>query len=147
MTDSNYSKEIGEEASSVNLSAKVETTIYTYKKSELLNLLYPYLSKDVKTGFVLDKNKISYQINELEKGKEENSLNISVSAKAIKTIGKDQVIKILLRKNKNDIEKVIKDNFSITGYNLDLKQPLPIPYLNQSLPFFRKNFQIEIDSL
>lgn len=145
--DTNYSKEVGEEAAQISLTAKVKTTIYVYQKSKLIDLLYPYLVKEVKSGFNLDKNKVNYQITKVTEKKAANLIDISASGKAIKTLDKNQVIKVLLGKNKNQIEKVLKNAFSITGYNLDLSQPLPLPFLNQALPFFPKNFDIRIDSL
>jgi len=145
--DTNYSKEVGEEAAQISLTAKVKTTIYVYQKSKLIDLLYPYLVKEVKSGFNLDKNKVNYQITKVTEKKAANLIDISASGKAIRTLDKNEVVKVLLGKNKNQIEEVLKNAFSITGYNLDLSQPLPLPFLNQTLPFFPKNFDIRIDSL
>lgn len=147
LTELNYSKEVGDEATEVTLTAKAKTTIFTYKKSELVTIINPELIEELTTGYSFDKTKINYQIDKVEEKKGKINLSISANANAIKTLDKNRAVKVLLGKNKNDIDRILRDNFSITGYNLDLNQPLPIPILNQRLPIFPKNLEIEIDSL
>ena len=147
LKEENFSKEIGEEAPQVTLTAKVKTTLYVYKKSKLIDLIFSYLEKEKTSGFTLDKDRISYQINRVEEKKGQDYLKISSTGKAIKTVDKNQAIKILIGKDKSDVEKILQQTYSITGYNLDLRQPLPLPFLNQRLPFFPKNFEIKFDSL
>ncbi len=147
ITEKNYSKEIGEETNSVTLTAKVETTVYSYEKAALIDFLYKKLKDEMNPGFNLDKKKISYQIDDVEENKKTINLEISAEGKAIKTLDKNQAIKELLGKSEGDIERILKKKFDIKGYQKNQKQPLAIPFYKNLLPFFQKNFEVEIDSL
>jgi len=147
IAEKNYSKEVGEEANSVTLTAKVETTVYTYKKTTLLDFLYKKLVVEMRPKFSLDKNKISYQVEDVEENKKITNLEISAEGKAIKTINKDEVIKKLIGKSKGSVENILKSSFDIEGYQSTQVQPLAIPFYKNVFPFFRKNFEVEISSL
>ncbi len=147
LTDENCSKELGEEASTVTLTAKAETTVFIYSKSELLDIIYKNLQNNLKTGFTLDKKKISYQIEDVEVNKNNINLKIAVEGKSIKTLEKDDVIKKLLGKNEENIGELLKKDFDITGFKKTQEQSLAIPFYKNLLPFFPKNFEVEIDSL
>jgi len=147
ITEKNYSKEIGEEASNATLTAKVETTVYTYEKTALFDFLYNKLKTEMSSNFNLDKKKISYQINDVKENKKTTNLEISAEGKAIKTIDKNQAIKKLLGKPEGNIESILKKDFDIKGYKQTQKQPLAIPLYKNLLPFFQKNFEVEIGSL
>ncbi len=147
LIDKNYSHEIGDEAEQLTLTAKVKSTFYSYQRSKLISLLKASLLEEVKPGYSLNEKAISYQINKAEQKKEGNYLKITASTIAIKSVNKEEVAKLLLGANEKDVEGILKKHFSITGYNLDLRQPLPIPFLFKRLPLFPKNFEVKIDSL
>jgi hypothetical protein len=147
LSEKNFSKEVGEEAENISLKAKVETTIYSYVKADLLNILYNQLKKEIAPDFILDKKQISYQINKVEENKKNFSLKILASGKAIKTFDKNLAIKKLLGRSEKNIEPILKQNFEIKAYQLVHKQPLAIFYYKNLLPFFSRNFTVEFDSL
>jgi len=147
ITQTNYSKEIGEEANQITLTAKVKTTLFVYNKTDLANIINPLLKKDVAKDYSLDSKNIVSQIDKVEEKKGKDYITISAKGKAIKTIDKNKAINVLLGKNVSDIDSILRSTFSSTGYNLGFNKSMPIPILDQRLPFFPKNFEVKFDSL
>ena len=142
-----YSKEIGEEANQITLTAKVKTTLFVYNKADLTNIINPLLKKNIAEDYSLDSKNITFQIDKVEEKKRKNYITISVKGKAIKIIDKNKAINVLLGKNISDIDSILSSTFSSTGYNLSFNKSMPIPILKQRLPFFPKNFEVKFDSL
>ena len=145
LRDKKLSKEVGGEAANVTLQATVDTSYFYIKKSELLNYLYSRILPDVKQDFVLDKNKIHYSIDDAEKKNSNVTLHISVNAKAIKQVSKEEILKKVVGKNKSSIENLLKQQFQAEGFELSIKEPLPL--LDSLLPFITSNINIVISSL
>lgn len=142
--DKKYSLEIGEEADSVSLKAKIESTYFAYDKDELLNLLYKELISEFDNNYQLSKDNIFYKIDNLKKD-DKLKINLSVKAKAIKKIDEKQIIKKIKGKKQKDLEMILKNNFQINGFEIINKDSLPI--INEFLPFFEKNIDLKISSL
>ncbi len=140
-----FSKEVGEEADNINLKAKAESTYYLYDKNELINNLIDSVKSEVKSDYVIEKNNISYKIEAAEKKDDRTKLKIDLNVKTIKKTDTAAILKSVKGKPKNSIEALLKNNFQIQGYELDIKEPLPI--LNNFLPFFEKNITLLISSL
>jgi hypothetical protein len=147
LDEKKYSKEVGEEASSVALSARADTVYYTYDKPELVNILYGYFSKQVRTGYILPKQNISYQIGKVKEEKGAVDMKIGVKGIALKDVDKGKILELSLGKDKDKLTQIMKDNFAVSGLDINLKQPLPIPFLNNRLPFFKNNVKINIQTL
>lgn len=140
-----YSKEIGEEASTITLQGTVDIIYLYLKKDMLLKYLIDKLLPEVKNGFSLEENRVRYTINSADKTNNEITLNLSINAKVIKQISKDEIVKNIVGKSKSSVESLLKKQYQAEGFNLTIKEPLPI--LNLILPFLKNNIRVVISSL
>ena len=136
--DSQYSKEVGEEGDSVSLTAKSMLTVYYYQDKEMLKLLEEKIAAEINPGFKLTPDQISFQLDKIEK----NDINLSLTAKAMKDVKGDEVVKAVVFKNKDQLETILKDKFSAQGLIVKIKEPLPL--LNNYTSPFSKNNSIQL---
>ncbi len=145
LADTNFSKEVGEEADSVTLKAKVESTYFAYNKSSLLQSLLNDLKNDVKQGYDLKPENIVYDFKDVKKNKNALNLNLDVKAKAVKEFDSEAALNKILFQNQTSLENILKTQYQIQGYDVSVSDPLPI--LNKFMPLFRKNISLKISSL
>ncbi len=138
------SGEVGEELPSVSLKAKVDTTYYFYKKSQLLDKLVEMVTPEIPPGFIFNKEKISYIIKSASKDENLVLLDLSLKTKALRKISKDDVLKKITGKNKKNLNNILKSDFKVQGYNIDVKTPLPV--FKNFIPFFSNNISLKISS-
>ncbi len=143
--DLQFSKEVGEEGSEVSLKATADTIYFYFRKDILLNRLMSEMKPEVRNGFSLEKNKIHYKINSVERENNTITLNLSVNAKALKQVSKEEITAHVLGKNKSAVESALKKNYQAEGFEVTIKNPLPL--LNTFLPFIKNNIQVVISSL
>lgn len=145
ITKSDYSKEVGEEADKVTLTATTETTFFAYNKDNLIKKILDDLNNDVKQGFSLNKENLNYKLVKVEKKEENILMKIEIKSKAVRKFDTNTAFNKIIGKNKNDMEKTLRSEFSIQGY--DLVNNEPIFLLKNILPFFKKNIELKISSL
>ncbi|EKE15188.1 MAG: hypothetical protein ACD_12C00116G0008 [uncultured bacterium] len=140
-----FSKEIGEESEKLTLQGTVNTTQYLYNKKLFLDKVLVMILPEVKGDYKLEKQNISYTINKIIK--EENILNIDakIKASAVIKISDEDIKKSLLGKNESKIKEILKTQYKIDGYNLNIKESLP--FFKNVLPFFSKNIILKNSSL
>ena len=145
LRDLNFSKEVGEEASEVSLRATADTIYSYFKKDALLTDLMKELQPLVKDGYLLEKEKIRYTIDSVEKENSDVVLHLSVNGKAMKRVDAKQITDSLVGKNKSSVESILKKQYQAQGFELVIKEPVPL--LNTILPFIKNNIRIVISSL
>lgn len=145
LRDLNFSKEVGEEASEVSLRATADTVYFFYKKDALLTALMKELQPFVKEGYLLEKDKIHYTIDSVEKKGNNVVLRLSTNGKTMKRVATNEIAGALLGKNRNSVESILKKQYKVQGFELTIKGSVPI--LNTVLPFIKKNIHIVISSL
>ncbi len=139
-----FSKEIGEEATDINLKAKVDSIYYMYDKNELLNKLSALITPEIRRDYSLDKNHIGYHIDNAKISGEIATVKITFDAKAMQNINTNEIINMIKGKSQNSVGTLLKNNYQIHGYELHVKEPLP--FLNNYLPFIGKNITVTISS-
>lgn len=143
--EKNYSKEVGEEAEEVELSAKVNYLYFVFDKKNLLAFLKDDLLSSKKNNFVLEEKNIVYEIIKAEKNKDKVDLVLDVSAKFFPQINKENLKKELIFKNIDQINRLLKEKYQIK--NLDINNQSFIGFFNQRLPLFKKNIKLNFSSL
>lgn len=141
----NFSKEVGEESSKLTLQATVDTTQYLYSKKLFIDKVSGLLKPDVKSDYGLEKSNISYTTNKISKKDDALTIDAKVKAKAAIKISTDDIKKSILGKKESEIKELLKSQFKIEGYNLDIREPLPI--FKNYMPFFVKNIILVNSSL
>ncbi len=140
-----FSKEIGEESNKISLKATVSTTNFLYDKniftSKVLVLLKPELKKD----YQLQKENISYTVNKIDKKDNRLIIDAKIKAKAVVKVSDMAIKKSVLGKNQSELKEILKSQYKIDGYNIVIKESLPI--LKNYLPFFLQNINLKNSSL
>lgn len=140
-----FSKEIGEESSKLTLQATVYTTQYLYSKKLFIDKILVSLKPEVKNNYRLEKENIAYTINKISRENKSLKVDAKIKAKAVINISTDEIKKGILGKNQSKIKEILKSQYKIDGYNLNINEPLP--FLNNYLPFFLKNIILKNSSL
>ncbi len=140
-----FSKEIGEEGSKLTLQATADTTQYLYDKDSFINKVIVLFSPEVKENYSIEKGNISYTVNKIVKEDDLLTIDAEVKAKAVIKISTDGIKKSVLGKNQSKVKEILKKEYKIDGYNINIDEPLPV--LDKFLPFFIKNINLESSSL
>jgi len=140
-----FSKEVGEESSKLVLRGTVNTTQYLYNKKLFIDKVLVLLKPEVKSEYQLEKENISYTINKINKKDESLTVDAKIKAKAVIKISAEEIKKSLLGKNQSKIKEILKSQYKIDGYNIDINEPLPI--FKNYLPFFLKNINLKNSTL
>ncbi|MFA6080870.1 MAG: hypothetical protein WC741_00500 [Patescibacteria group bacterium] len=140
-----FSKEVGEEGSKLTLQTTVDTTQYLYDKDSFLNKVMVLFKPEVKENYSIEKGNVSYKVNKIVKEEDLLTIDAEVKAKAVIKVSTDGIKKSILGKNQSKVKQILKDQYKIDGYNLDITEPLPV--LKNFLPLFLKNIILENSSL
>lgn len=140
-----FSREVGEEASDLNLKAKIAASYYLYDNRELLVLIKKSLSKEIPEGYSVDEGKIAYNITKAKKTGDKIVLEIEVKTNAMKTVNHDKVIMAVTGKRSNQLDKIVKTEFDALGYKLNIKPSWP--FIDNFLPLIKKNINLKFSSL
>lgn len=140
------SKEIGEEADSVEVSVSAKTTYYSILNNETISLLRSRFASKIESGQKLDEKKLTYEVKQAEKDKK-SILHLTIVAKgySIKDVNEDEIIKKITFQNKRNMDAVLKNEIGASGYELTLK-PSIVPF-NEWLPIITKNIEVQISTL
>jgi ribosome-interacting GTPase 1 len=145
LSDLEYDRELGEEAEKVSIRAKADAILFYYDNRKLLDHLGSLLSNQIKKGFILEKNKLSYSVKKVEK--EENGIRIvlTVKSNAVTDVSPVQIIQVVKGTSVNSLESKLKQQFKAEGFRLDVKPNILL--LNSWMPFFSKNITVKTSSL
>lgn len=139
------SKETGEEADQLTLTATANTNYYTYSPTEVRSFLQKSFQGEVSSGFKLNEDKITFELNDAEIDEDEISVNVVAKTKLMKDIVNGDIAGKIAGKKKNDIEQILKKDFQASGYEIRINSP--IFFFENWLPFFKKNISLTISSL
>jgi len=140
-----FSKEVGEEGDKISANATTLTTNYGYDNQTIIKKVFPLVKNDVQPGYLLMEEMVSFKINKIEKINSLLKLNINAVGKSIKDVSKKEIIQLIMGSSVNKIEAILKAKYDIQGYNIKLTEPLPL--LNNVLPFFPNNINVNISSI
>ena len=145
LEDSTLSHEIGEESNELTVKAKALSTSYLFDEKKLIKLLIENVKDELKKGFGIPPEKISYKIKEASDEQGEVSLVIDVKAKALQIISKEDLSKNFVLKSKKEVEKLLKERYGVLGYELTIRQPIPL--INNFMPIRAGNIQVEVSAM
>jgi len=99
----------------------------------------------MKKEYQLEKENISYTINKVDKKDKRLIIDAKIKAKAVIKVSPEEIKKAILGKNQSKLKEILKSQYKIDGYNLIIKEPLPL--LKNYLPFFLNNIILKNSSL
>jgi hypothetical protein len=136
-----YSKEIGEEAETLELKANGEKNYYFYDINQLKDRLLSILKKETPKELVIEKNQISAELIGVEKKDNQINLKFKTNVLLIKKIDIDSLKKQMIFVSKKQMADVLKDKFQINRYDFKLNSGL---LFFERTPIFPKNIEIII---
>ena len=140
-----FSKELGEESNQLSLKATVAATHFLYDKNSFIDKALVLLKPEVKKEYQLEKENIFYTINNIDKKNNQLIIDAKIKAKAVIKVSSTEIKKSVLGKNQSKLKEILKNQYKIEGYNLVIKEPLPL--LKNYLPFFLQNINLKNSSL
>ncbi len=141
-----FSKEVGEEASEVKLSASVGVTYYTYSANQLKSYLKKELDPEVKDGFALAPEKIAYTVKDAKLDGDEVTMAVDTQAQAVRKFSREDILNKVAGKSQKQLEKILKEELKATGYEVKTTSS-PVFFLSGRMPISKNNIDIKIDSL
>ncbi len=144
LDDIKYSKEVGDEAKEVSVKAKVTTSYSTYSDNELKQAVQKSFQSEVASGFKLTEDKITANIKNASKDKEDTKLTVDAKGISVKEVSKDLIQSKLAGKSKDEVDSFMKSDLKAVDYSIDNRLEF-FPFSNW-IPFFKKNIKIEIKS-
>ncbi len=144
LLEKNFSKEIGEEAQTVELKAKAEVVFITYDKIKLTEDLKKDLIIELDKDYQISNDNLKTEVKKAELKNNQLNLSLKVLAKAVLNIDKDKLISEVLGKNKNILEKILKEKFQINGFNLIINTKTPL--IKDYLPWLKNNLDLRFET-
>ena len=145
VVEAKFDKEIGEESDKLNIQAKVNTTKYFYREKDLIDYLVKLLKNDLEKGYNLENKQIAYTLKNAVKKNDNISLDLSIKAKALKEISKQEILKQVKGKSTESVNAILKEKFKVVGSEQDIEPDFPL--LGGFFPLFDKNISIIFSSL
>lgn len=146
LKDNQPSKEVGEESNNVTIKTNATATYYTFDEDKMISYVISEFKNETKSGFVINKENIQYKIVSVKLSRNNIiEITMTIDAKAIKNISKQDVIKVIKGKPISVLENIIKNNLQAEGYKINVYHPIPI--FNLFMPLFGRNINLIIGSL
>ncbi len=145
LTNIQTTKELGEEADSVKMTAKGATTYYYYDISAMNAYLSGKLKEDAPADFQLDPSKTTFTVKDVKKKSDQVTANIHAQTLSIKEVNKADILKKVVGSSKSNLDSVVRESFNAQGYRVDINAPLPI--LDQWMPFLPGNIDVKTSSM
>jgi len=145
LKDEIFSAEVGEETNKLTLTATADTEYYYYSKDELVKKILSNLKENIRSGYIIERSMLVYNLDKVKISGDSLSMNATVKAKAIKKTAEEEVLRAVRGKNRAKLDQILREKFAISGYDLKIKEPLPI--LKNFMPFFYNNINLTFSSL
>lgn len=144
LTRLKYSKEVGEEASNVTLTATAATTKYLYDNEEMIDYILSNFKKDLQSGLILDPKKVNYVIEKAALKTDKIILEVRADVRALKDVSEDKMLTAVLGRDDRRVQESLKKDFKVVGFEFKNKEPIFI--FSHLFPFFKKNITLKITS-
>lgn len=145
ITEEQYSKEVGEEATSVMLKAKGVVTLYQYDNDKMKSLILSQFKETVSSDYDLSTSNISYVISDATNEKDTITITVAATARLIQKNDISQIKRLVAGKSKSALDTIMKDTIKAQGFTMNVDTSLP--FMANRLPFFTRNIEVHIDSL
>jgi hypothetical protein len=140
-----YSKEVAEEAKTLDAKVTAEVTYYLYDEATVKKALVEALADKIPDNYELTPDKVTFTVSSSEKT--DDGINLTLEAKGEPSYKIDQgkIIGLIKGKSTGSVEKILKENTDTKGFSMDVASP--IPFFKFFTPFFDKNYKITTEPL
>jgi hypothetical protein len=140
LSETTYSKELGEEAEKVKLNASAAVEYFTLDRELLEAEITSELKKDDDSGYLLDSKTLAFEIKDAEIDKKEAIIGLNAKASLYKKVDITDIKKELRFASSDEIAQKLKDSYNAEDATIDKNTALP--FLNSWLPLFSRNITI-----
>lgn len=145
-TKETYSKEIAEEATSIDADVTADVTFYSFDEAVVKSKIAEEFNGEAPDGYTIEAEGVEYSITSAEKDEDTGDINIIVEATAYPTLKIDtqKLMTDIKGKTLESAEEVAIKDYSIESFQARVTAPLSI--LETRIPFFSKNITITLKS-
>lgn len=145
--DQTYSKEISEEATSLESEVSAQVSFYAYDDKQIKKTIQAEMSDQVPETYLLKEKDITYTIASAKRDDESGDISIEVDAVARPELKLDvaRVKSVVKGSSLDSLRKTLETEFKAGGYEAEVKTPLP--FLRSRLPWFSQNISVDLRPL
>lgn len=145
LTNTTYSKEVGEEGDSVNLQATVTSKFYYFENDKVLSFLTLELDKNTPAGFMFERKNISYTVDKVVKKGTNTLLTFALKAIAVKGADGIEIMGHIKGTPEAEARVYLIRQIGATSAQIQI-YPQYIFWLSSNIPFFKRNIDLQIGS-
>jgi hypothetical protein len=133
-----FDKEIGDEASKLNLKATITFQGLSYSKKDLISFTKSLLKKELSSKLEIDENNIKVDVeNVKKKDTEEISATLKIKAPLIPNFNKTEITNSIVGKSNEQAKASLLKLSQVASVSIN--PSIPIPFLTNFLPRFPSN--------
>lgn len=147
LSETEYTKEVGEESGTVAIKAKAEIQYYTFPEEIFKKEIADELETEVPAGYKLQTDKLEYKVedSEIDEAGELVKLKIQATDEAVKEVSSEELIKSISGKTNAQLHTILKEKFE--AEDVEIKQVSPsISIFGNWMPFMKQNIKVTISS-
>lgn len=142
LVEEDYSKEIAEEAKTLDAQVTAQVTFYLYDDTVVKTALIETLKDKVPQNYELKPEQITFTVASAEKSDEGVDLSLNATGEPSYKIDNELLISLIKGKSTNSVEGILKGNTDAKGFMLDVSSPFP--FFRVFTPLFEKNYSITV---
>ncbi len=140
-----YSKELAEEAKTLDAKVTAEVTYYLYDDEVVKEALLAKLHDQIPENYVLKPENITFTVTSSEKTDDGISLSLEIKGEPSYKVDEKAIVTLIKGKTISSVEEKLKENSDTKGFSLDIISP--IPFFKFFTPLFSKNYKITTEPL
>jgi hypothetical protein len=136
-----FDKEVGSEATKLNLKATITYQGLSYTKNDLISFTKSLIKKELSAKLEIDESNIKVEVQNVKK-KDTNDVSavLKIKAPLLPNLNKTDIAKSIAGEAKNDAKNKLLKMSQVV--NVDINPSLPIPFLTNFLPKFAGNINV-----
>lgn len=144
--DTNYSGEVGQEASEITASAKANLAYYLFSEEAMRQEIAKRLNDEAPDGYKVDADQITYKIRETKKSGNTVTMQVSTEAVVVKDVNTEEVLNRISGKSIDAATDILRREFEADNIEVQ-ENNSPLFILNGILPFQPKNIELQFKTV
>lgn len=145
LTKEDYSKELAEEAKTLDAKVTAEVSYYLYDDEVVKEALLAKLADQIPENYLLKPEDITFTVTSSEKTDDGVNLSLEIKGEPSYKVDEKATIALIKGKTIGSVEKKLKENVDSKGYSVEVISP--IPFFKFFTPLFDKNYKITTEPL
>lgn len=145
LVEEEYSKEVAEEAKTLDAKVTAEVTYYLYDDKVVKEALVSALSDKVPENYELKPDQITFSVTSSEKSDDGVTLSLEAKGEPSYKVDEAKLITLIKGKSTSSIEAILKEHTDTKGFEMDVASP--IPFFKFFTPLFEKNYKVTTEPL